>query len=361
MYRHTPPKPKRKGDPFEDVANSGFASYARHFLAYIEARGYSQHTIENRAQSLRGFIRWCVDRGLDRPQDITRPVLDRYRRHLFQARKSNGAPLSFATQHARLVGIKGFFRWLTRENHVLYNPASEMEMPRLHRRLPRNILTVQEVEQILAQTAVYGDIGVRDRAILETLYSTGIRRTEAVNLTIYDVDIPNGTVLIREGKGRKDRLIPIGERACRWIEKYRESVRPHYVHEPDDGTLFLTEYGEPLHNNRLSDAVRKLIKAAGVTKPGSCHLFRHTMATEMLDNGADIRYVQAMLGHSQLSTTEIYTHVAIRKLKEIHAATHPGARPEVPGKPKAESVSDAAAQREELLRTLAAEAEDEEV
>src|SRR4030065_383447 len=106
--------------------------------------------------------------------------------------------------------------------------------------------------------------------------------------------------MIREGKGRKDRFIPIGERACAWIEKYREEVRPQYVREPDDGTLFLTAYGEPLHNNRLSDLVRKYLDAAGIEKPGSCHLFRHTMATLMLENGADIRYIQSMLGHAML-------------------------------------------------------------
>lgn len=204
-------------------------------------------------------------------------------------------------------------------------------MPKLHRRLPRHILSVDEVERLLAQTALHGEIGVRDRAIIETLYSTGMRRMELANLSIYDVDLANGTVLIREGKGKKDRLIPIGERACTWIEKYREDVRPQYVTEPDDGTLFLTEYGEPLHNNRLSDLVRKYLDAAGVTKAGSCHLFRHTMATLMLENGADIRFIQSMLGHAQLSTTEIYTHVSIRKLKEIHTATHPADRKNMQG------------------------------
>jgi len=357
MYRHTPPKAQPKRDPFEGLHHSAFTNYVRHFLAHIEARGYSINTLRNRTSALVEFITWCSERSLDKPQDITRPILERYRRHLFHLRKANGAPLSFSTQHSHLTALKGFFKWATREGHLLSNPASELEMPKLHRRLPRNILSVDEVERMLAHTVLHGDLGIRDRAILETLYSTGIRRTELVRLSVYDVDLANGTLLVREGKGQKDRLIPIGERACTWIEKYREEVRPQYVTEPDDGTLFLTEYGEPLRNNRLSDLVRKYLDAAGIEKPGSCHLFRHTMATLMLENGADIRFIQSMLGHAQLGTTEIYTHVSIRKLKEIHAATHPADRQSGRGDHESEEGEDINA----LFSVLAAEAEDEEL
>jgi len=326
MYRHTAPKPQAKRNPLDALPPCAFSQYVRHFIAHIEARGYSVNTLKNRIHALSEFVSWCAERSLDVPQDITRPILERYRRHLFHLRKPDGAPLSFSTQHSHLTSLKGFFKWATREGHLLSNPASELDMPKLHRRLPRHILTVDEVERLLAQTALHGELGIRDRAIIETLYSTGMRRMELANLSIYDMDLANGTVLIREGKGKKDRLIPIGERACTWIEKYREDVRPQYVTEPDSGTLFLTEYGEPLYNNRLSDLVRKYLDAAGITKAGSCHLFRHTMATLMLENGADIRFIQSMLGHAQLSTTEIYTHVSIRKLKEIHTATHPADR-----------------------------------
>jgi integrase/recombinase XerD len=326
MYRHTPPKRRPKRDPLDALPPGRFGQYVRHFIAHIEARGYSVNTLKSRIHSLSEFVTWCAERSLDEPKDVTRPILERYRRHLFHLRKPDGAPLSFSTQHSHLTSLKGFFKWATREGHLLSNPASELDMPKLHRRLPRHILTVAEVERLLAQTVLHEEIGIRDRAIIETLYSTGMRRMELANLSVYDVDLANGTVLIREGKGKKDRLIPIGERACTWIEHYREEVRPQYVTEPDDGTLFLTEYGEPLHTNRLTDLVRKYLDAAGVTKPGSCHLFRHTMATLMLENGADIRFIQSMLGHAQLSTTEIYTHVSIRKLKEIHSATHPADR-----------------------------------
>lgn len=130
----------------------------------------------------------------------------------------------------------------------------------------------------------------------------------------------------REGANGAARLVPLGARAGRWIHRYVEEVRPTLVVEPDPGWLFLHEYGEPFKKNRMTDLVKKYIEKAGVEKPGACHIFRHTMATLMLDHGADIRHIQAILGHSQLSTTEIYTQVSIQKLKAVHALTHPADR-----------------------------------
>jgi integrase/recombinase XerD len=153
-------------------------------------------------------------------------------------------------------------------------------------------------------------------------YSTGIRRLELARLKLYDVDTERGTLMVRQGKGRKDRLVPLGERACRWIDRYVAEVRPQLVREPDHGMLFVTDYGEAFEKNRLGDMVKRYMRLAGF-EHGACHAFRHAMATHMLEGGCDIRYIQAILGHSQLSTTEIYTQVSIGKLKAIHAATHP--------------------------------------
>jgi integrase/recombinase XerD len=158
---------------------------------------------------------------------------------------------------------------------------------------------------------------------METLYSTGIRRAEISNLKIFDVNISNGTVFIKDGKGKKDRIVPIGQRALKWLDKYLQEVRPLLVMEPDDFTLFLFSKGNALSYNTLSLSIRRYRNAAGLTQKGACHLFRHAMATHMLENGADIRFIQQMLGHSKLDTTQIYTQVCIRKLKEIHAAAHP--------------------------------------
>ena len=197
--------------------------------------------------------------------------------------------------------------------------------------------------------------GVRDRAILETLYSTGIRRMELIGIHEHDIDTERGTLIVRQGKGRKDRMVPIGERALAWIGKYLDDVRPELVSGGDDGTLFPTHLGEAFTPNRLTQMVREHVDAAKLTKRGSCHLFRHTMATLMLENGADIRFIQAMLGHVSLNTTQIYTQVSIRQLKAIHTATHPGRMPV--GRAVQEDAPDS--DRDTLLATLDAEAAEE--
>ena len=295
----------------------------RRFLQWQAEKNYSPKTIENREVYLRYFIQWCDERGLGQPQEITKPIIERYQRYLFLYRKKDGEPLSTRSQHVRVVPIRAWFKWLARQNHILYNPASDIEMPRLERRLPKHILTVDESEAIINQPDTTKPTGIRDRAILETLYSTGIRRMELINLKLFDIDNDRGTVMVRQGKGRKDRMIPIGERALKWIEKYQSDVRPELSTPNDEGVLFLTHLSDAFTPNRLTQMVREYIDAADIGKRGSCHLFRHTMATLMLENGADVRFIQAMLGHVSLETTQIYTQVSIRKLKEIHTATHP--------------------------------------
>jgi integrase/recombinase XerD len=244
---------------------------------------------------------------------------------LFHYRKKNGEPLSFRSQHACLVPLRVWFRWMTRQNHILHNPASELELPRLGRALPKNIFSAAEVERIMQLCDLGDTIGLRDRAILEVLYSSGIRRLEVIRLKLYDLSLDRGLILIRQGKGDKDRYVPIGERAIAWLEKYVRESRPQLAVEPDDMTVFLTAQGEPFSRDHLTSIVKGRIDAAALGKTGSCHLFRHTMATLMHEGGADIRYIQQMLGHEDIKTTQIYTQVAIRTLQKIHAATHPGA------------------------------------
>lgn len=313
--------PKAKGLPA--IEHNGIYPYMLQFLEWSAIQGRSPQTIRTRDRALRRFIAWCDERGLDDARAITKPILERYQKHLFYYRKADGAPLSYGTQAGLLTAVKSLFKWLARENHILYNPASELVLPKQQRGLPKAILSQEDVARILALADTQCVYGIRDRAILETLYSTGIRRMELVNLTLYDVDTSRQTVLILEGKGRKDRLLPVGERALQWIETYKRESRPHLVTGKDDGTLFLTDYGEPWMKNRLSALVKKYLYHAQINKPGACHLFRHAMATHMLDNGADIRFIQQMLGHADLSTTQIYTHVSIEKLRAIHKATHP--------------------------------------
>ena len=180
----------------------------------------------------------------------------------------------------------------------------------------------------------------------------------ALTLKVGDIDSQRMTLRIEQGKGGKDRMVPIGERALAWIAKYRDDVRPEFTVGGDNGVLFLTQLGETFTPSRLSELVRDYIDAARIGKRGSCHLFRHTMATLMLENGADIRFIQAMLGHANLNTTQIYTQVSIRQLKDIHTATHPG-RTIVAGQLKAEHEIDTQIEREALLAILNQEANEE--
>jgi integrase/recombinase XerD len=343
-------KPRETVKEAREVASAMWPYLAR-FIEYSNARGYAERTTALREAHLKRFIAWCAERGVDRVQDVTKPVLERYRRHLYHYRKESGEPLSFATQQQRLLPLRAFFKWLARENYTLSNPASELELPRVHRKLPAHILSREDIEAVIAQTLVHGTLGVRDRAILETLYSTGIRRSELAHLRLYDLDLKNGTLRVREGKGKKDRFVPLGSRAIGALKNYIEDVRAELVLGADDGTVFVHEFGEPFEKGRLSDLVKRYLLAAGIDKPGSCHLFRHAMATQMLENGADIRFIQAILGHAQLTTTEIYTHVSIAKLKEIHALTHPAERPRVRGYEPDET------ERATLLDTLAADSD----
>ncbi len=284
---------------------------------------YSDDTVRQRSRGVRRFILWCAERGLSQPGEVTLAILERYQRHLYHYRKPNGEPLSFGSQATELVPIKAYFKWLTRTHRTPYNPAAELMLPKLPRRLPRNVLSVSEIETILNQPDVTTPSGLRDRAMLEVFYSSGVRRTELARLRMIDVDTKRGSLFVREGKGAKDRLVPLGARACAWVARYLLEVRPQLLASVDGGTLFLTDYGAGFHPDTLGDYVKQIIVRAGITVPGACHLFRHACATHMLENGADIRFIQVLLGHTDLTSTQIYTQVSIAKLKEIHDATHP--------------------------------------
>jgi len=341
--------------------NDSITAWMHRFLEYLRSHGYSERTVENRLTYLSFFIRWADARSLVYPQEVTRPALERYQRHLFHLRKPNGRPLSFRAQRCRLVPIRALFSWLTRQNVLLANPASELELPKMEKRLPRGFLTAAEAERVLAQPDIHDNIGLRDRAILEVFYSTGIRRQEMCRLAVVEIDFERHTLFVREGKGRKDRMIPIGERALAWVLKYLDGVRPQLVLGDDDGTLFLTENGESITPNRMTQLVRDHIASAEIGKTGSCHVFRHTMATLMLEGGADIRFIQQMLGHASLETTQIYTQVSIRQLMKIHAATHPAAKLERAADRAAEGDEDHGPEATEgdLHAALDAEAEED--
>jgi integrase/recombinase XerD len=314
---------KRKAPKPPDTA---LAAMMEEHLEALLVKNYSEHTVKSRRVFIGRFIDWSKERGVTEPVEVTRPILERYQQYLFHYRQKNGRPLTFRSQHAHIVPLRVWFKWLARQRYILHNPASELELPRMEYRLPKTILTVSEIEQVLSQPDINDPLGLRDRALLEMLYSTGMRRRELAELKLYDIDTERGTVTIRQGKGKKDRVLPLGERASAWMEKYIHDARPQIVVEPDDYTVFLSNAGEPFNLDYLTQLVRDHVETAQIGKRGACHTFRHTMATLMLENGADIRYIQQMLGHADLKSTQIYTHVSIRQLKLIHAATHPAAR-----------------------------------
>jgi integrase/recombinase XerD len=318
---------KRPRPPVGDVTDpQGMPALLALYLERLHVKNYSAGTIKHADDHVHHFIGWCAERSVTRASEVTKPMIDRYQRSLFYHRRTNGQPLSFRTQYLMLSSLKHFFRWLVRENHILYNPASEIELPRVERRLPKHVLTANEADRIITQPDVATPFGLRDRAMLEVLYSTGMRRSELAHLSIYDVDAERGIVFIRQGKGKKDRVVPIGDRAIAWLQKYLDEARPSLVNEPDDGFMFLAYTGQPFSPDLLTRWVAGYVDAANIGKRGSCHLFRHSVATLMLERGADIRYVQEMLGHASIETTQFYTKVSIRQLKQIHTATHPTAK-----------------------------------
>ncbi len=301
------------------------ATLMHEHLNALRVRGYSEHTVESRTDYIGFFLEWAYEHGLREAVEITRPVLERYQRYLFYYRKKNGEPLTFRSQQSRLVPLRVWFKWMTRQNYILHNPASEIELPRLGRVLPKNILSIPEVEQVMLQPRVAEPLGLRDRAILEVIYATGMRRLEIVRLKLFDLHLDRSLLFVREGKGKKDRYVPIGERAIAWLQKYIREVRPQLALEPDDWTVFLTAEGEPISRDHLTGIVRQHIEAAKLGKVGACHLLRHCMATHMHENGADIRHIQVILGHEDILTTQIYTHVALHTLQQVYASTHPAA------------------------------------
>jgi len=305
------------------VEHTGFYP---HLLKYNEAmmlRGYSDSTLNRRESDIRRFIGWCDERSLDHPNQITKPILERYQRYLFYYRQErNDRPLSPTSQNHYLTSVKQFFKWMTQQNYLLYNPASELLIIKPNASLPI-VLSIEEIERLMQQPDMSKLEGIRDRAILELFYSTGIRRTELLSIKLQHLSLSQKTLYIEKGKGKKDRLIPIGERALYWITRYLNETRDQLLMDIQQDVLFINDYGNAFRDNKLGDKVKRFMKNAGIHVPGSCHLLRHAMATHMLENGAELRFIQAMLGHANLSATQIYTHVSIRKLQAVHRETHP--------------------------------------
>jgi integrase/recombinase XerD len=293
------------------------------YLTHLAAHGYAPTTVRGRRYHLDELTRFLEARDLIDPRQVTPSVLESYQRHLFHHQKRDGTALSFRTQAQRLVPVKSFFAYLAKTGAIVFDPALALTLPKTERRLPEAVLSVEEVEAVLAGPDTTTPIGLRDRAILEVFYSTAIRRMELINLHVSDIDVARGSLFVRQGKGARDRFVPIGERARYWVSRYLHEVRPQLQRDARHATLFLSTTGRPLVSDVLTRLVGAYVRAGAGAKKGSCHLFRHTTATLMLDAGADVRHVAEMLGHQKLDTTMQYTRVSMAKLQEVHARCHP--------------------------------------
>jgi len=300
------------------------AAWLLRHLDALEVRQVSRASLHGRKSHLAHFNAWCVEHGIETPQDVSHAHVEAFQRYLFVYRRTDGQPLAASGQVNILGAVGAFFSWLVKHRHLPSNPAADVELPRVPKGL-RDPMTASEVEAVLALPDITYAQGLRDRAMLELLYGTGIRRMELAALNVIDIERERGTLHVRRGKGGKGRFVPIGERALAWVTNYEAEARPLLQGDPHEPALFLNIDGKRLSMNALSWRVRQYLDKAGVAKAGACHLFRHTMATVMLDNGADVRHVQEMLGHADIGTTQHYTKVSIAKLQAVHAATHPAA------------------------------------
>jgi integrase/recombinase XerD len=238
--------------------------------------------------------------------------------------REGGGRLSAGTQRHRLEVLKSFFGWLWREGKLLMNPASQVVLPKIRRRLPQAHLTPKEAIRLMEATGCSTPLRMRDRAIVELLYATGIRNAEIRSLTL--ADVCEGTLTIRGGKGGKDRVVPMGKMAAAALSDYLQEARPALAVKDGVANVFLTKHGLPLDAHAVIDAVKHAAQAAGIKKPIHPHSLRHACATHMLRGGADIRHIQKLLGHASLQTTQIYTLVEIGDLKAVHRLYHPRER-----------------------------------
>jgi integrase/recombinase XerD len=285
---------------------------------------YEAKTGHEYLREVGSFLAWLEGRGVALAAARTEDVLA-YQSHLYAQRKPSGKPYSSGNLKNRIKALKGFFRFLYRRGYLLHDPAASVDYPRSERRLPRVILTRDEARKVIEAPDTKTATGLRDRAILETFYATGIRCAELSNLTPDDVDTEERVLRVVRGKGRRDRYVPLTRAAAEAIDLYLAKARPKLVRR-EKRFLFLQNRGGRMDSGTLNRLVHQWAQAAGVKKHVTCHTFRHSVATHLLKGRADIRHIQALLGHASLATTQRYTHVEIQDLKDVIRRAHPRGR-----------------------------------
>lgn len=290
-----------------------------HFLSL--EKNSSAHTIASYKHNVGRYINFLESKKIVSPENITEEIVSSYLKSLSKLL------LSARSISQNISAIKGFHKYLIGDGIAKNNPAQDLTTPKLPKNLPE-VLTLPEVDLIFSQPDTAHPLGTRDRAILETLYATGMRVSELLILKQSDINAEFGVVRVF-GKGSKERLIPIGRSALEWIKKYKENVRINLMnvqkrlqHKSSD-VLFLNARGRQMTRMAVWNIVDRYTREARIEKPVHPHTFRHSFATHLLEGGADLRAVQEMLGHADISTTEIYTHIDKEYLKEVHKSFHP--------------------------------------
>ncbi|MGI8481669.1 MAG: tyrosine-type recombinase/integrase [Chthoniobacterales bacterium] len=290
------------------------------FLESLRVRGQAPMTLRARSQSLSTFFLWLTSAGIEDVRELTREHL---RAYALSLRQQN---FTTYTLHAKLVTLRRLFEHLESTDAILVNPCTGMLLPKMEERLPRNVLSQTEARRILDAPDTQTKKGIRDRAILELFYSTGIRGEEMAALSLHDVDCKNGFVRVTKGKFAKDRVVPMGSKASAYLAEYLRQVRlPWSQQQKDERALWLSSIRPhgALKKQAIAAMAGAYKKLAGIERPGRTHLWRHTCATHLGQNGANLAYVQRLLGHRSLETTQIYTRVAPAEAQATHRKAHP--------------------------------------
>jgi len=296
------------------------------FLQSLKIRNLSDNTIAGVRWRLDKFIDYLDKGSITHIDGLNKGVIQSYQVELYQRLNPKKRPNSISHQNNLMSSVRQFMKFLKERDYIICDPSRDIQYAKAPKRLPRGILTPSEARGVLHAPDTKTVIGYRDRTILEVLYSSGIRKDELNKLTRYDVDYADGFMQIIEGKDKKDRIVPIGRIACRYLENYITSVRSALIKGQPNNSLFLSIRGNKLSKNTVWALVKKYAKKAKIRKNIYPHTFRHTCATAMLKNKADLNTIRLLLGHESLNTTQIYTHLSITDLKEIHKRCHPRER-----------------------------------
>jgi len=297
-----------------------FSRYCRQ----LTVANFSPDTIRTQTTSYHRFREFLAEVNVHDARQVTGQTLTDFQVWLYYQPTIRGTARTPASQNRLMAFIKTFFAFIHQEGHIPTNPAKYVKYGKEPDALPKNVLSIDEAQKIVEMPDLSTLYGYRDRAILEVLYGTAIRKAELLHLTVQDVDLEEGVLWVRRGKGQKDRVVPLTRIACKFLETYIKSIRLDLLRGQQSKALFVSRrFGYSLGINALGDIVERYTREAGVKKKVTPHLWRHTCATHLLKNNANLRHVQELLGHKSLSTTERYLRLTIADLKEAHTKFHP--------------------------------------